>query len=120
MKLNELEYLTTRQMVNVEVILTLGNEKPKEVTKRDSKAGYVKEDCVAEDESGSSNFELDNVKGDWLLLAAEKEIIVEEFKMVDKMSSFLICQAKTCNKHMPTPAIGPRFSNVKHVEHLKR
>ena len=153
-KLKDLKTLITKQKVNVEVVLTLGDEKPKQVTKRDGKPGYVKEDCIVEDDSGSasihiwetsiaececsksykinnlavknfsgniflatttdtaffkSDLQLDEVKGRCLLSNAEKEIVVGEFKMVDKVSRFLVCQAKNCQKCIPTPSIGCKF-----------
>ena len=42
-------------------------------------------------------------------MAAEKEVMIEEFKMVDKVTSFYSCQNKTCNKRMPSVQHGSGF-----------
>ncbi len=53
-KLEQLQSLATNQKVNVEGILSLGAENPKEVSMRDGQKGLVKEDCVIEDETGTA------------------------------------------------------------------
>lgn len=44
---------------------------------------------------------LEKIKGPELLANAEKTISVSEFKFVDKLNVYNICQIKTCNKKMP-------------------
>lgn len=50
----------------------------------------------------TSDFKMDVVKGKELLFTTDKEVTVAEFKLVDKVSSFYICQNKACNKRMPS------------------
>ncbi|XP_068697264.1 ATP-dependent DNA helicase PIF1-like [Montipora foliosa] len=52
--LNQLPTLTRNQKVNVTGILTLGQKPAKEVKKRNSENGKVKEDCVIEDATGNA------------------------------------------------------------------
>ena len=52
--LNQLSTLTRNQKVNVTGILTLGQTPAKEVKKRNSENGKVKEDCVIEDATGNA------------------------------------------------------------------
>ena len=52
--LNQLPTLTRNQKVNVTGILTLGQTPAKEVKKRNSENGKVKEDCVIEDATGNA------------------------------------------------------------------
>lgn len=49
------------------------------------------------------DLQLEEMKGAKLLaeLNNEEELIVKEFKFVDKVNVFLTCQIKTCNKRMP-------------------
>ena len=146
-KLEQLQSLSTNQNVNVEGILSLGPENPKEVNTRDAQIGVVKEDCAIEDETSTailhiwqnaikeckdgvaykisnvsvknfsgeiflgtttetlfatSDFKMDVVEGKELLFATDNEVTVAEFKLVDKVSSFYICQNKACNKRMPS------------------
>ena len=151
--------LTRNQKVNVQGHLTLGQNPDKEVIKCNGEKGYVKEDCVIEDRSGSATIklyftwlyftllfmQLDNlliqleswntysfqnlsvknysgmtllgttptttfqkadlqlteVKGPQLLSNTEKEIVIQEFKFVDKVNVFMTCQIKSCKKKMP-------------------
>lgn len=53
-----------------------------------------------------SAFSLDNVKGPTLLTENEKEVVAEEFKMIEKVSVFYQCQNKSCNKRMPNAEQG--------------
>lgn len=144
--LSELNNLSRNQKVNVEGYLTLGDDPPKEVLKRNKEKGFVKEDCVLEDINGSStihiwdhllsklesgksyrfqnlsvknysgitllgttpttifketDLQLNEVKGTTLLSNTEREIVIEEFKFVDKVSVFMICQISSCKKKMP-------------------
>ena len=157
--LNEIQTLTRNQKVNVQGHLTLGQNPSKEVIKRNGEKGYVKEDCVIEDRTGSATIQLyftllhftllfiqlDNsltqvesgntysfqnlsvknysgmtllgttptttfqkvdlqlteVKGPQLLSNTEKEIVIKEFKFVDKVNVFMTCQIKSCKKKMP-------------------
>ena len=56
--LNEIQTLTRNQKVNVQGHLTLGQNPSKEVIKRNGEKGYVKEDCVIEDRTGSATIQL--------------------------------------------------------------
>ena len=49
-------------------------------------------------EEGDVTIPLDKIKGPELLATAEKTISVSEFKFVDKLNIYIICQIKTCNK----------------------
>ena len=46
------------------------------------------------------DFQLIEVKGPQLLSNTEKEIVVQEFKFVDKVNVFMTCQIKSCKKKM--------------------
>ena len=50
--------LTRNQKVNVQGHLTLGQNPDKEVIKCNGEKGYVKEDCVIEDRTGSATIKL--------------------------------------------------------------
>ena len=52
-------------------------------------------------EDSDTTISLDKIKGPQLLANAEKNISVSEFKFVDKLNIYIICQIKTCNKKMP-------------------
>ena len=52
--LDQINHLSRNQKKNVKGVFTMGIKEPKEVTKRNGKKGHVKEDCIAEDESGYS------------------------------------------------------------------
>ena len=52
--LRQVNSLTRNRRVNVRGTITMGNAKPKEVTKRNGKSGLVKEDCVIEDQTGQT------------------------------------------------------------------
>ena len=170
LKLKQLQSLSTNQKVNVEGILLLGPENPKEVNMRDGQIGLVKEDCAIEDETGTailystechqgmqrwcsiqisnvsvkncsgeiflgtttktsfatSDFKVDAVKGKELRFATDKEVTVAEFKLVDKVSSFYICQNKACNKRMPSVQHGSAIFQceacgiLQRVKHAKK
>ena len=49
-----------------------------------------------------SEFHKDVLQGKEVILGAEKEIVVPEFKMVDKIVTFYMCQNKSCNRRMPS------------------
>ena len=54
-KISEVKNLQQNQRVNISGSLSMGNDKPKEVLLKSSgQAGNVKEDCVLEDETGTS------------------------------------------------------------------
>ena len=57
-KLTELTNLSRNQKVNVEGYLTLGNDPPKEVLKRNKEKGFVKQDCATEDINSSSKIRI--------------------------------------------------------------
>lgn len=147
--LNEIQTLTRNEKVNVQGHLTLGQNPKKEVIKRNGEKGYVKEDCVIEDHTGSVtihiwdnlltqlrsgntysfqnlsvknysgltllgttptttfqkvDLQLAEVKGPQLLSNTEKEIVIQEFKFVNKVNVFMTCQIKSCKKKMPHAA----------------
>lgn len=52
-------------------------------------------------EEGDVTVSLDKIKAPELLANAEKTISVTEFKFVDKLNIYIICQIKTYNKKMP-------------------
>ena len=56
--LNGIQTLTRNQKVNVQGHLTLGQNPNKEVIKRNGEKGYVKEDCVIEDRTGSATMHI--------------------------------------------------------------
>ena len=59
MTLNEIQTLTRNQKVNnVQGHLTLGQNPNKEVIKRNGEKGYVKDDCVIEDRTGSATIHI--------------------------------------------------------------
>ena len=144
--LNEIQTLTRNQNVYLQGHLTPGQNPKKEVIKRNGEKGYVKEDCVIEDRTGSAtihiwdnlltqlesgntysfqnlsvknysgmtllgttptttfqkvDLQLTEVKGPQLLSNTEKEIVIQEFKFVDKVNVFMTCQIKSCKKKMP-------------------
>ena len=47
------------------------------------------------------DLQLTEVKGPQLLSNTEKEIVIKEFKFVDKVNVFMTCQIKSCKKKMP-------------------
>ena len=47
------------------------------------------------------DLQLTEVKGPQLLSNTEKEIVIQEFKFVDKVNVFMTCQIKSCKKKMP-------------------
>ena len=51
-------------------------------------------------------FSLDSVKGPMLLTENEKEVIAQEFKMIEKASAFYQSQNRSCNKRMPNAEQG--------------
>ena len=48
-----------------------------------------------------TDLQLNEVKGTRLLSNTEREIVIKEFKFVDKVSVFMICQIPSCKKKMP-------------------
>ena len=56
--LDQVNLLTRNQRVNVKGTITMGDAKPKEVTKRNGNSGLVKEDCVIEDQTGHTTIHL--------------------------------------------------------------
>ena len=74
----------------------------------------------------TSDFKMDAVKGKELLFATDKEVTVAEFKLVDKVSSFYICQNKACNKRMPSVQHGSAIFQceacgiLQRVKHAKK
>jgi len=56
--LSQVNLLTRNQRVNVKGTITMGDAKPKEVTKRNGNTGLVKEDCVIEDQTGHTTIHL--------------------------------------------------------------
>ena len=57
-QLKDVGALSCSQTVNIEGVLTLGDEKLKEVAKRNGEMGFVKEDCIIEDDTGSATIHI--------------------------------------------------------------
>ena len=48
-----------------------------------------------------ADLQLTEVKGPQLLSNTEKELLIQEFKFVDKVNVFMTCQIKSCENKMP-------------------
>ena len=57
-KLKDVATLFKNQKVNITGVITVGEKPPKHITKRNGELGFVKEDCVVEDETGYSEISI--------------------------------------------------------------